>query len=94
MYVTKNSWQIADTSLGKDYDVTKLQKIESLQIDLHKLQAEIAKKHDNGELNDKEFVNELYRAIKLTFKQCEDILGTENFQKLFLGHPDMEFVVE
>jgi hypothetical protein len=74
---------MVDAFLGPDYDPTKRRQVEELQIALHKQQAELARRRDQGEMSDKQFVEAANAVIEDTFKKCENILGQEDFRKLF-----------
>ena len=80
---------MADVFLGENFDQAKLEQVEDLQIALHNEQATLYQKYEAQEIGPDEYV-ELFNAMLVeTFEKCEDVLGPENFIKLF-GVPPSE----
>lgn len=79
---------MADVFLGVDYDPVKLRQVEDLQVALHQRQAELSRRHDQGEISDEEYVDAANAAINDTFRECQTILGPEDFCKLFGSSPN------
>lgn len=74
---------MADVFLGDQFDQATLNQVADLQITLHREQATLYQKYVAKELGPEEYV-ELFNALLLeTFEKCEDVLGSENFIKLF-----------
>lgn len=80
---------MADVFLGAGFDQAKLKQVEDLQTALHKGQAELYKKYGTGEVSPERYVEVVNTLIDDTFKECEKILGPEDFLKLF-GAPRSE----
>lgn len=74
---------MTDVFLGKDFDQTKLKQVEDLQIALHSKQAEFYRSYEAGKMEPEEYVQSFNVLLEKTFKKCEDILGQEDFLKLF-----------
>lgn len=74
---------MADAFLGKGYDPTKLQRVEELQIALHKQQAELYRKYEDAKLIPEEYVDSVNNTIAATFLKYEKLLGKEDFLRLF-----------
>lgn len=80
---------MADVFLGENFDQAKLEQVENLQVALHNEQATLCQRYEAQEIGPDEYV-ELFNAMLLeTFEKCEDVLGPENFIKLF-GVPPPE----
>ena len=80
---------MADVFLGGQFDQATLKQVEDLQITLHREQATLYRRYEAKEVGPEEYV-ELFNAVLLeTFEKCEDVLGPENFIKLF-GVPPSE----
>ena len=80
---------MADVFLGENFDQAKLKQVEDLQITLHNEQATLYQRYEAQEIGPDEYV-ELFNAMLVeTFDKCEDVLGPENFIKLF-GVPRSE----
>jgi hypothetical protein len=77
--------------LGANYDPMKRNRVENLQVDLHRKQAELAHRLQLGQVSREEFVTVANALIKDTFEKCEDVLGPDDFCKLF-GAPPSELV--
>lgn len=80
---------MASVFLGDGFDPTKLGQVEDLQIALHKRQAELYQRYEAEELDPEEYVESFNTSLDNTFAECEAILGTEDFIKLF-GAPRSE----
>jgi predicted nucleotide-binding protein len=80
---------MADVFLGEEYDRTKLEQIEKLQITLHDQQAALYRRYSNKELSPEEYVSSFNNFLDETFTKCEEILGYQDFSKLF-GAPRHE----
>jgi tetratricopeptide (TPR) repeat protein len=78
-----------DAFLGADFDPAKRHQVENLQVALHKQQAELARRHDQGEISDEQFLDATQRLIGQSFRECANILGEADFQSLF-GAPAHE----
>lgn len=74
---------MADVFLGKDFDQTKLKQVEDLQITLYSKRVELYRSYESGKMEPEEYVRSFNVLLEETFKKCEDILGQENFLKLF-----------
>jgi len=74
---------MADVFLGEDFDQTKLRQVEELQITLHLKQSELAQSYEAGKIRAEDYVQSVNALLEETFRQCENILGQEDFLKLF-----------
>ena len=82
---------MTDVYLGKNYDPAKRKRIEDLQIDGRRQQAELALRLQLGQLSSDEYLKEVNAVIEGTFEKCEEVIGSEDFCKLF-GAPRSELV--
>jgi len=62
-----------DVSLGPDYDPVKRWQIEDLKIALHKQQADLSRRHEQGEMSDEQYVDAANAVIEDTFNKCAKI---------------------
>lgn len=74
---------MADVFLGEEYDRTKIEHVEKLQITLHEQQAALYQRYSNKELSPEEYVDSFNNFLAETFTKCEEILGHQDFVKLF-----------
>jgi hypothetical protein len=74
---------MTDVYLGATYDLAKRNRIEELQIDLHRKQTELAHRLQAGLVNTNELRKAANDLIEETFVKCEEVLGAEDFCKLF-----------
>ena len=74
---------MTDVFLGEDFDQTKLRQVEALQIALHSRQAELYRLYEAKKIGSEEYVDSFNTLLEETFKKCEDVLGQEDFLKLF-----------
>ncbi len=74
---------MAEAFLGEDFDRAKLAQIESLQLALHEGQAELGKALAANLVEPTKYVDAVNRLHTHTAQQCETILGSHNFLKLF-----------
>jgi len=74
---------MADVFLGGDFDQTKLKQVEDLQIALYLRQAELAQSYEAKKIGPEEYVDSFNTLLEETLRKCENILGQEDFLKLF-----------
>ena len=74
---------MADVFLGEDFDQTKLRQVEELQVALHLKQGELVQRYEAGKIRAEDYVQSINALLEETFRQCETILGQEDFLKLF-----------
>jgi hypothetical protein len=74
---------MADFFLGEDVNQTKLRQVEDLQLALHERQAELYRLYETKAIRLEEYVQSFNALLEETFRQCEEILGQEDFLKLF-----------
>lgn len=74
---------MADVFLGKDFDLTKLKQFEDMQMALHNEQANLYRGYEAEEIGPEEYVELFNKLLDETFIKCEDILGMEDFIKVF-----------
>jgi hypothetical protein len=79
---------MADVFLGKDYDPAKTKRVENLQIALQHHQAALAQRLNAGELQPNQYLDACNDLIASTFRKCEEVLGAEDFRKLFGSAPN------
>jgi twitching motility two-component system response regulator PilH len=72
-----------DAFLGADYSQVKKQLVLAAQERLHRFQATAARQLESGELPAEEYVDRFNNVLSLTFKECESVLGREDFEALF-----------
>lgn len=80
---------MADAFLGGDYDREKLKKVEGYQAYLREQQASLYQRYKKKKLTAEEYVDAYNSLLADTFFLCEEVLGTEDFLKLF-GAPRRE----
>ncbi len=78
-----------DAFLGADYDPARRQQIDAIQQTLDKEHAELSRRRIRGEVTDEQFVNQANSLIDNAFEKCEQVLGKDDFQRLF-GEPAHE----
>lgn len=74
---------MADAFLGENFDRTKRDKVENLQIALHEQQAVLYQRYEDGQIGPEEYVTSFNALLDNTFTECEKILGQTDFLKLF-----------
>jgi hypothetical protein len=74
---------MTDVFLGEDFDPVKLQQVEDLQVEAHRNQAALARRHERHELSDDEYIAAANASSETAFRRCESILGAETCSKLF-----------
>ncbi|HEV8714702.1 MAG TPA: hypothetical protein VGX03_17965 [Candidatus Binatia bacterium] len=74
---------MADVFLGEDFNQTKLRQVEDLQIALHARQAELYRLYETKAIRPEDYVQSFNVLLEETFRKCEEILGQEDFLKLF-----------
>ncbi|MCI0421453.1 MAG: hypothetical protein L0387_03650 [Acidobacteria bacterium] len=80
---------MADVFLGEGCDRAKLEQVEKLQTALHQQQAALYQRYSQEELGAEEYVTLFNTLLDNTFTECEEILGAQDFLKLF-GAPRHE----
>lgn len=80
---------MTDIFLGENCDRRKVEQVESLQMALHEQQAVLYQRYAAEELGPEAYVEAFNTLLDETFVKCEDILGQEDFRKLF-GAPRSE----
>lgn len=71
--------------LGEDYDPDKLARVEELLLELRKEQDLLVARFETGQLSPKEYVDSLNLAIHTHMLACQDVLGREDYERLFRG---------
>jgi hypothetical protein len=74
---------LADVNLGPNYNPSKLLEVARLQRHLKERQRELASQLKSGKLPPTEFSVALRRLLTQVANQCEEILGAEDYVKLF-----------
>jgi len=74
---------MADVFVGKDLDDIKFRQIDRLQVELHKAEDKLYQIYDAGKLTPEQYVESVNAAVSENLKKCEEILGEEDFIKLF-----------
>ena len=74
---------MAEVFLGEDFNQRKLRKVEDLQIALHSRMAELCHQYGAKKIEPEEYVASFGTLLGETFRKCEEILGQEDFLKLF-----------
>jgi len=80
---------MADNFLGKDYSGGKIAKVSLLREELLNKQSELSQKLEAGQLSPEAYMDALTKLLNRTFLDCEQILGSKDFEKLF-GIPASE----
>jgi hypothetical protein len=76
-----------DAFLGVDYDQGKRRLVGAQQVALHEQQAKPSRQREQGEMSDEQYLDAANAAILDTFGECEKVLGSEDFRKLFDAPP-------
>ena len=79
---------MADVFLGAGFDPVKLKQVEDLQIEAHRNQAALARRHELHQIGDEEYVTAANALIGETLRRCEGVLGAKAFGELFGTSPD------
>ena len=74
---------MAETYLGPQFNHAKLARTEALQVTLHEAQGVLAGVLQRGQIDRRQYFDELNALQVNIAKRCEAILGAENFIKLF-----------
>jgi len=74
---------LADASLGPQYDQTKIATIINLQQMLHREQEDLVRQLDRQFISRKQYLERLNVLLRRIYSQCEQILGSQDFEKLF-----------
>lgn len=77
-----------DAFLGADYSQEKKRAVLAAQKLLHQHQAIATQQLENGDLLATEYVDRFNNLLSLMFKECESVLGSEDFVMLFGAPPD------
>jgi hypothetical protein len=72
-----------DVFLGSDYDPQKKAAIAQMQANLRREQKRLVQELESGNLRPEQYVETLNRMINDVFAKCEDILGPNDFEKVF-----------
>ena len=71
------------TFLGDDYDRERVLQVLSAQRLFHREQQRLLAGWHAGELAAPEYVRQVNEAMRLMFSHCADVLGPEDFERLF-----------
>ncbi len=74
---------LADASLGVQYDQAKIAMIINLQQTLHQEQESLVRQFDGQFLSKKQYLERLNALLHRIYSECEKILGSQDFEKLF-----------
>ena len=72
-----------DVFLGSDYDSQKKEAVAQLQANLRREQKRLVQELESGNLRPEQYVETLNRMINDVFAKSEDILGPNDFEKVF-----------
>jgi hypothetical protein len=78
---------MADEFLGKRFDREKLARVEALQLALHEAMQGLARALQSHEIDRVRYLDEVSKLNISIALQCETILGSANFIKLFGTSP-------
>jgi hypothetical protein len=74
---------LADTTLGPQYDQTKIAMVINLQQMLHREQDGLVRQLDQQFITRKQYLDRLNALLRRIYSECEKILGSQDFEKLF-----------
>lgn len=74
---------MADVFLGENYDRTKLEAVEGLQIALRQQQETLLERYKGGQMAPEQYVDEFNKGLLETFASIERVLGARDFLRLF-----------
>jgi hypothetical protein len=74
---------LADASLGPHYDQNKIAAIINLQRMLHRDQDNLVLELDRQLISRNQYLERLNALLRRIYSECEKILGSQDFEKLF-----------
>lgn len=79
-----------DTFLGPNSDTKLRKQVERSQINLFQKQAQLQAALEEGKITPEDYVDSFNQLLAQTFRNCERVLGVNNFRKLFGASPESQ----
>ena len=80
--------ELFGAQLGEEYDQKKVSKVVDLHRRLQQARFYLGRELESGRTSKESFLTHFNDLVTLTFESCQEILGSEDFERLFGGSVD------